>query len=998
MIFCPSCNTECPDNANFCLNCGSPLKSIAQKQIQHQIDPATSNDTMTKTLKRLMPTSYVEKLLSSKGKMEGERRVVTILFSDVKGSTSLAENLDPEEVLEIMNGAFNVLIEPITRYEGTIARLMGDAILAFFGAPIAHEDDPYRACKAALDIIEGAKAFSKKLEVERDIKGFGVRVGINTGLVVVAEVGTDLRVEYTAMGDAVNVAARMESAAEPGTILITEVTKKLVQGDFELMSIGPIQVKGKSSPINTFRVLGTKKQSVRFTDTIRYNSPLIGRDFELGKMKGALEDLKSGCGKIISITGDGGIGKSRLVAEAYTQKPQGLKWAEGKALSYTSNKSYCVALDLMKNYFGFFQDSTNQRMLDSIQEKVEDIFGERSDDVFPYIKFFLKGSGSTKEQMETNYEDLLAVKGQFHFAFKEFIKKESLEKPVVLVWEDLQWCDSSSLELLNELLSLVIEMPVLFLLQYRLDENEKRAWDFHKNVLKKYPDNHTDIVLHSLMENECNLLTDSLTSNIKLPFELKYQVVKKSEGNPSFIEELLCSISEQNDSIKQKDSSDTMNLKNELKIPDSLHNVIMSRVDNLEWIDKITIQTAAVIGRVFPKKLLARVLSDRLNESELEGSLKELQYKEFILRHLPANISSNAVVFRKEFIFKQDLTQNVLYDSLLLSQRQDLHKKIGFEIENLYSENLAEFAESLALHFEKGKDFVKALFYNKLAAEGAKSLFANDDAILFYSKALELCSNVQTEPIVFAQIHESMGDVYLVTAQYIKSSDHYNSALKYNNDLEWQSDIYYKLGKVFERRGNYEMSLEKYYNALKLISQNNDNELLARINSGISMVYYRQGNLNEAEKLITTAFNFLSNVKGSKTLADVYNIMGIIYSRMGEFDRALGFHNECLQIRERSGLSTGLAATYNNIGYIYQQKNKLEDSINYYKKSLEYCEKTGNLHGLAKTFDNLSQIYLAQGKNEEAMNYSLKAVSLLGKIANEDSQTNANVWLQSGVW
>jgi len=998
MIFCPSCNTECPNNANFCLNCGNPLKSIAQKQIQHQIEPVTSNDNMTQTLKRLMPTSYVEKLLSSKGKMEGERRVVTILFSDVKGSTSLAENLDPEEVLEIMNGAFNVLIEPITRYEGTIARLMGDAILAFFGAPIAHEDDPYRACKAALDIIEGAKAFSKKLEAERSIKGFGVRVGINTGLVVVAEVGTDFRVEYTAMGDTVNVAARMESAAEPGTILITEVTKKLVQSDFELMSIGAIQVKGKSTPINTFRVLRTKNQSFRSTDVIRDNSPLIGRESELRKIKDALEDLKNGRGKIISLTGDRGIGKSRLVEEIYNEKPQDFKWGEGKALSYTSNKSYWVALDLLRNYFGFFQDSTNQQILEGIEKKVKDLFGEKSDDIVPYIKYFLKESGTAKERMETNYEDLLAVKGQFYFAFKEFIKKEAVQNPVVLVWEDLQWCDLSSLDLLNELLSLVLEVPVLFLLQYRLDENEKRAWDFHKNVLEKYPDNYTDVPLHSLKEKECNDLISSLTSNVELSLEIRNQVMSRSEGNPSFIEELLCSISEQSELIKQKDPSETPSLKSELRVPDSLHNVIMSRVDNLEPIDKITLQTAAVIGRVFPKKLLAEVLSNRLDESELEGSLKELQYKEFILRHLPANIRSNATVIRKEFIFKQDLAQNVLYNSLLLSQRQALHKKIGLAIESLYSENLADFAAPLTLHFEKGKDFVKALHYNKLAAERAKSLFANEDAILFYSKALELCGKVQTEPKDFAQIHESMGDIYLVTAQYIKSTNHYNSAMNYNNDSAWQSDIYYKLGKVFERSGNYEMALEKYYNALKLINRDNDNELSARINSGISMVYYRQGNLTEAEKIIVDAFKLLNKLGESSALADVYNNMGIIYSKMGEFNKALDFHNKCLEIREQSGLSGGLAATYNNIGYIYQQKKEFEDSIKYYEKSLEYCEKTGNLHGLAKTFDNLGQIYLAQGKNEEAMNYSLKAISILGNITNGDSQMNENVWLQSGVW
>ena len=998
MISCPNCNTGCPDNANFCLNCGNSLKSINQNQIQHKSDPSVSNDNMTQTLKRLMPTSYVEKLLSSKGKMEGERRVVTILFSDVKGSTSLAENLDPEEVLEVMNGAFNVLIEPITRYEGTIARLMGDAILAFFGAPIAHEDDPYRACKAALEIIEGAKKFSKELENEKNIRGFGVRVGINTGLVVVAEVGTDLRVEYTAMGDAVNVAARMESAAEPGTILITEATKKLVHNDFDITSVGPIMVKGKSKPINTFKVLREKESINHSSVDERFLSPFIGREVELKKIAGAIENLLNGKGGIVSVTGERGIGKSRLVTELYNQKHHGLKWGMGKALSYNINKSYSVAFDLIRNYFGIYQDFTNQQILESIQKKVEKHFGRQSDDIFPYLEYFLKDSGDAKNKKETKFEDLRAVKGQFHFAFKEIIKKESAVNPLVLVWEDLQWSDLPSLEFLIELLPLVLEVPVLFLLQYRLDENEKRAWDFHENVLSQYPENHTEVVLHSLKENECNILIDSLSQDSKLALDIRNQIIKKSEGNPSFIEELLNSISEQNEYILQKQSSGDIELKKELQIPDSLHNVIMSRIDSLEPIEKTTLQTASVIGRVFPMKLLAEVLRDSLSKSEIEESLNELQSKEFILRHLPTNISSNSSVIRKEFVFKQDITQNVLYNSLLLSQRQALHKKVGVEIENLYSENIAEFAESLALHFEKGKNFGKAINYYKLAAERAKDLFANDDAILFYSRALELSDKVPTEPVVFSQIHESMGDVFFVTAQYSNSTNHFKSALNYHNDPGCQAKSYYKLGKVFERSGNYPMALESYNNALKLINERNDGVFLAQINSGISMVYYRQGNLTQAEKLIIEAFEILNKLSATGALADVYNNMGIIYSKLGEFNKALNFHNKCLEIREQSGVSSGLAATYNNIGHIYQQKNELDDAIKHYKKSLEYCEKTGNLHGLAKTFDNLSQIYMAQGKNMEAMEYSLKAISILGKIASEESQMNPNVWLQSGVW
>ena len=249
---CPQCGATLPPQAKFCFECGSV---VAAPAVQAERD---TQAMLSHAVQRLIPKEFAEQLLATRSQVGHERRMVTILMSDVKGSTAMAEDMDPEEVMEIMSGAFDVLIEPIYRYEGTLARLMGDAILAFFGAPIAHEDDPERAIRAALDIVQGAGEYAARLEEERGISGFNVRVGINTGLVVVGEVGSDLRVEYTAMGDAVNLAARMESAAEPGTILITEDTHKFIAPLFETDSLGQKQVKGKAEPVSVYRVLASK--------------------------------------------------------------------------------------------------------------------------------------------------------------------------------------------------------------------------------------------------------------------------------------------------------------------------------------------------------------------------------------------------------------------------------------------------------------------------------------------------------------------------------------------------------------------------------------------------------------------------------------------------------------------------------------------------------------------------------------------------------------------
>ena len=302
---CPECGTELPSEARFCLNCG------------HQLGQASEAASVRAQLEQYIPRELLEKLESARtsGGIQGERRVVTMLFCDVTGSTAAAEQLDPEEWAQIMNGAFEHLIAPVYRYEGTLARLMGDAILAFFGAPIAHEDDPHRAVLAGLEIVQSIGPYRDEVQRKWGVD-FQVRVGINTGLVVMGEVGSDLRVEYTALGDAINVAARMESAASPGTVLIAADTHRLVAPLFDFEDLGALEVRGKSEPVGTFRVLARKSQPQRERGIVGLDSPMVGRDREIEVLRELINDLTHGSGQIVSVMGEAGLGKSRLIAEA----------------------------------------------------------------------------------------------------------------------------------------------------------------------------------------------------------------------------------------------------------------------------------------------------------------------------------------------------------------------------------------------------------------------------------------------------------------------------------------------------------------------------------------------------------------------------------------------------------------------------------------------------------------------------------------------------------
>ena len=356
VLSCPECGTELPAEAQFCYKCGHQLS-----------EPASEAEASETQLQQYIPKELLAKLESARsgGGMSGERRVVTLLFCDVKGSTEAAENLDPEEWAEIMNGAFEHLIAPVYRYEGTLARLMGDAILAFFGAPIAHEDDPRRAVLAGLDIVANISSYREGVKSRWGLD-LDVRLGINTGLVVVGEVGSDLRVEYTALGDAVNLAARMEQTAEAGTVHITENTQKIIAPLFEFEDLGEGEVKGKSEPVRTYRVLHPRAEPGQLRGIEGLDAPMIGRDLEVKSLSDAVAGLSGGRGCIVSVTGEAGLGKSRLVSElretlasqgdlalleagSVTGNGQGvIGWCEGHCLSYESSTPYAPFVDLFK--------------------------------------------------------------------------------------------------------------------------------------------------------------------------------------------------------------------------------------------------------------------------------------------------------------------------------------------------------------------------------------------------------------------------------------------------------------------------------------------------------------------------------------------------------------------------------------------------------------------------------------------------------------------------
>ena len=717
---CPQCGMESLPDAMFCDACGAQV-GAPQSEVEEPGAPA-----LDKALQRLVPREFAERLLATRGQVGKERRTVTILFSDVKGSTAMAEKLDPEDWVEIMEGAFDVLIEPIYRYEGTLVRLMGDAILAFFGAPIAHEDDPERACRAALEIIEGAQRYAARLEEERGISGFNVRVGINTGLVVVGEVGSDLRVEYTAMGDAVNLAARMESAAEAGTILITEDTHKFIAPLFETEALGRKQVKGKAEPVSVYRVLAAKVAPAKLRGIVGLESPLVGREAEFGALREALERLRVGVGGIVTIVGEAGLGKSRLVAELREQASADLQWMEGRCLSYGTSLAYLLWLDVLRGLLGVTVEDSPVAVRDALRERVRTLCPEHFESVYPYLGRLM--SLPLEAEDEARIRDLEGEKlksGTFR-AMETLIQCAAGERPLVLVCEDLHWADPTSMELLEQLLALTDRAPLLILCVFR-PQTEHGSWRVKETAARLYRHRHTDLWLDPLSAAESEALVGNLLRIEDLPPKLKWRILSHAEGNPFYVEEVIRSLIDSG-AIVQDEATGRWQAAQDVSsipIPDTLQGVLMARIDRLQEEAKRVLQLAAVIGRIFLYRVLAAIARE---ERELDEYLITLQREEMI--------RERARLPELEYIFKHHLTQEAAYNGLLKKERRVFHRQVAKALERLFSERIEEQVGLLAHHWERAGDAEKATEYLLRAGDQARLLYAHEEAIDYYQRAL----------------------------------------------------------------------------------------------------------------------------------------------------------------------------------------------------------------------------------------------------------------------
>jgi class 3 adenylate cyclase/tetratricopeptide (TPR) repeat protein len=696
---CVACGASLSQGAKFCSECGAPVAAA----------PA---DVRGAAPHAYTPPHLAQRILRERGALTGERKQVTVLFADVSGFTSLSERLDPEDVHGLMNRAFELMLAEVHAYEGTVNQFLGDGLMALFGAPVAHEDHALRAAHAALGMQGALARYREELARARGVD-FRVRLGVNTGLVVVGAIGDNLRMDYTAVGDTTNTAARMQQLAEPGQVVVAEATARLIEPYFELRQLGTFTVRNREQPVATAELLQPRPHVSRLAArTVHGLSPFVGRDEALAALERAWAAARAGRGQVALVTGDAGIGKSRLLLELQHRIGEAATWIQGECISYGRSVPLLPIVAMLKRNFGIEDADREADVIARIHDGCA-FLGDEAQQVEPLLRYLLSVDPGDPAIAA---RDPVQRRAQITAAIVRLTADDSRRRPVVLVVEDAHWIDSASEDVLKAVVDSVPGMAVLLIVTYRPVYQQpfgERTYFRHIAVQPVEAEAAERIVRATLAVDD-------------MPADLVAAIAGKAEGNPFFLEELGRALVETGAVRAEGGRLVLAQPAATLVVPDTVQDVIAARLDRLDELQKRTVQTASVIGREFALSLLRRV-SDL--HARLEQSLGELKRIELIYERLGAH--------ELEYVFRHALTQDVAYASMLQSERRRLHGLIGAAIEDLHAGRLDERAEELVYHFTRGEAWDKVVRYAREAAGRAEALCVDDRAVEFYEAALD---------------------------------------------------------------------------------------------------------------------------------------------------------------------------------------------------------------------------------------------------------------------
>ncbi|HXG14632.1 MAG TPA: AAA family ATPase [Calidithermus sp.] len=974
-VTCPACGASLPVGRRFCGQCGAPLPGAAPARPGAVPAGTPGPDVRSAAPQAYTPRHLAERILRERGALVGERKQVTVLFADVFGFTAISERLDPEEVHALINRAFELMLAEVHRYEGTVNQFLGDGLMALFGAPVAHEDHARRAAHAALGIARALADYRETLQRERGID-FRLRMGLNTGLVVVGAIGDNLRMDYTAVGDTTNIAARMQQLAEPGQIVVAEATERLIAPFFELGPLGTFAVRNREQPVAAWELRRPRPAASRLAARVaRGRSPFVGRDDALATLERAFAAARGGRGQVVFVVGEPGMGKSRLLLEFRERVGDRGTWIQGDCLSFGGAVPFLPVIEALRQLFGIAPHAGQAEVVARVDQGAA-VMGGEAPEAVPYLKFLLgvapdpAVAAMDPAQRRTRIVD----------AVTRLVAARSRERPTVLVVEDAHWIDPASEDLLRALAESLAGMAVLLVVTYRPVYRQPFG---DRTYYWRIP-------LQPVDEPGAVRIVRAALGVDDLPAELAATIARKAEGNPFFLEEIGRALVETGAVRVERGRLVAAGSTATIAVPDTVQDVIAARIDRLGEREKRTLQTAAVIGREFPLGLLRRVGE---TPGDLEASLDDLKRAELIDEKVGPG--------ERQYAFRHALTQDVAYTSLLQSERRRLHAAVGAALEAHPAGRPEERAEALVHHFTRGEVWDRAARYAREAAERAAALCVDDKAIEYYETALQALGRLPETP----ETARAGIDVRLAMRAPLWRGGHPDRLFALfteaealaarHGETERVDTIYAFLVQYHWARGEQDRALEYGQRCLERAAVRGD--LGLRI-TGLFYLCHAYAVLGRFADAVRTGREIVALLEGDRA-RERFGLSGLPYSgacalvaaclaEQGDFEGALAALEQGQRVADAAGHLYSQMVLAAARGDVLVSAGRWPEALGVLEAALPVCRDKRFVGQLINTLKHLGRALIQAGRPAEAVPVIQEAIDL---------QDKANVYVQRSL-
>lgn len=964
---CPECHAENPDSRKYCRECGNKLIVICPAC---SIENVPGDKFCGECGQQLNEKT---KIIRESTTIVSERKNVTILFSDMSGYTAMTECLDPEDVKDLMSRVFGEIAQVITKYEGFIERFIGDAVMAIFGVPNAHEDDPIRAIRAAREIHNLVEALSPNIEDKIGIK-IGMHSGINTGLVVTGEVNVR-KGTHGITGDPVNLASRLEGLANEGEILVGEQTFRQAEGYFIFERLKPRKVKGKESAINVYRVIAPSTRRTRFdVSSERGLTPLVGRKEELNNLLDGFYRAKDGHGQAFTIVSDAGFGKSRLLYEfRKAMANENVTFLEGKCLSYSKSVAYHPIIDILKSNFDIQENDSHLKIKEKVITGLQDMAAEEVS-TLPYLLELLSASDKQIDHVIVSPEDM---KDRIIEALKLISVKGSEIRPLIMAVEDLHWIDNSSEDAIGELINVLAGARIFLILTYRHEFVPK--WGV-KSYLHQ-------INLNGFVQQESISMINNVLDTEDIDPDLCKLIINKTEGVPFFIEEIVKYFTEAN-LIEKKDKYYLLKDVQTLSIPATIHDVLMARIDSLPIGSKEVLQTGSAIEREFSYQLLKKIID--ISEHELLSQLSFLKETELIYER--------GVYPQSTYVFKHALTRDVIYNSILLKKKKVLHQKAGHAIEEIFQDNISEYYGILVNHFVEGEVYKKAERYAKLAGISADRSGSHQESVFFANKrifCLENLPQTETNQNKIIDMRTILGLRMIDVNSFHKARE----VIKPIQELALNGEYKNRASMINTIIGTCEYCINEDFQtafqfleeAIKIAEKNKDLGSLASSSYWIGYAFGLDCNFDKALYYIDQCYQINVAIKHGSRAAIMKGLISVIaYYYSGRINQAFVTSQEAITISEQTGDIFSKAFVYAIHGLSCYGKGYFDDAIEYSSMGAEYADKIGQHYWNQASHYILGEIYYQNNDYSKAQKHFETAIEYLTQHKNLPSLLHLN--------